>query len=48
MNKVVDIQFYRAKKDIELLEKKLSELTTARELKAVYKAWLKGKTGSQQ
>jgi hypothetical protein len=46
--KVVDIQLYRAKKDIELLEKKINELANARDLKASFKEWLKRKSGSQK
>jgi hypothetical protein len=42
--KVVDLNFYRAKKEIELLEKKINEQVTARELKNSFKEWLKRRT----
>lgn len=45
--KVVSLEYYRIKKEIELLEKKINALTNTREIKASYQAWLK-KTGSQQ
>lgn len=46
--KVVQLEFYRIKKEIELLEKKFQYLSSARELKLVYQEWLKRKTGPQE
>lgn len=46
--KVVQLEFYRIKKEIELLEKKINALASARDLKASFKEWLKHKSGSQQ
>jgi hypothetical protein len=45
--KVVQLEFYRLKKEIALLEKKINALNNARDLKQTFKEWLK-KTGSQQ
>lgn len=46
--KVVQLEFYRIKKEIELLEKKFQYLSSARELKVAYQEWLKRKSGSQE
>lgn len=44
--KVVNLELYRAKKEIELLEKKINEVATSRELKLCFKQWLQKKNGT--
>lgn len=46
--KVVQLEYYRLKKEIELLERKFNLLANARELKLTYQEWLKRKTGTNK
>jgi hypothetical protein len=44
--KVVNLELFRAKKEVELLEQKINEISNARELKVCYKEWIQKKTGT--